>query len=112
MKSAEVKKLRARDDWCWHCGATADLVPHHRANRGSGGSKVLDTLQNVILVCSRFNGEMESNAAVASWARDLGLKLSRYDAPNSPLFDNYAKRWYELDTKGNKHETEPPSYLI
>ena len=55
---------------------------------------------------------MESNAAVASWARDLGLKLSRYDAPNSPLFDNYAKRWYELDTKGNKHETEPPSYLI
>ena len=112
MKAAEVKKLRVRDEWCWHCGATANLVPHHRANRGAGGSKVLDNLQNVILVCASFNGEMESDPAVAAWARDLGLKLSRYSSPGNALFDNYAKRWYLLDTKGNKHETEPPSYLI
>lgn len=112
MKAAEVRKLRERDSWCWHCGTTEGLVPHHRANRGFGGSKVLDNLQNVVLVCSRFNGEMESDAAVASWARDLGLKLSKFDSPAAPVFDNYAKVWYLLDTKGNKHETEAPSFLI
>ena len=37
-----------------------------------GSSKVLDTLQNVILVCSLYNGAMESDAAVANEARDLG----------------------------------------
>lgn len=112
MKNAEVRKLRERDQYCWHCGTSQGLVPHHRANRGAGGSKLLDTLQNVILVCAVFNSEMESNAAVASWARDLGLKLSRYSSPASPVFDNYAKKWYLLDDKGNKHETEAPSYLI
>ena len=55
---------------------------------------------------------MESDAAVASWARDLGLKLSRYASPTAPVFDNWAKKWYLLDEKGNKFETEPPTYLI
>jgi hypothetical protein len=112
MKNSDLKKLRERDHWCWHCGTESTLVPHHRANRGHGGSKVLETLQNVILVCAQFNSEMESDANVANWARDLGLKLSRYDSPSAPVFDNWAKRWYSLDEKGNKHETEAPTYLI
>jgi hypothetical protein len=112
MKNSDLKKLRDRDEHCYHCGATSGLVPHHRANRGAGGSKVLDTLQNVILVCSAFNQAMESDANVANWARDLGLKLSRYASPSMPVFDNWAKRWYSLDEKGNKHETEAPTYLI
>jgi hypothetical protein len=69
-------------------------------------------LQNVILVCGQYNGAMESDAAVASLARDLGHKLSKFLSPTEPVFDNYLKRWYFLDTKGNKHETEPPNYLI
>lgn len=77
-----------------------------------GSSKVLDTLQNVILVCSQYNGLMESDASVANQARDLGHKLSKFASPTAPVFDNWAKRWYFLDEKGNKHETEPPSYLI
>ena len=112
MKNSDLKKLRDRDSWCWHCGTEQGLVPHHRANRGAGGSKVLDTLQNVILVCAQFNSEMESDANVANWARDLGMKLSRYASPSAAVFDNYAKRWYYLTDKGEKHETEPPSYLI
>ena len=112
MKAAEVKKLRERDQWCWHCGQYENLVPHHRANRGMGGSKVADNLQNVILVCAAYNGAMESDAAVANLARDLGHKLSKFLSPSEPVFDNYAKRWYYLDTKGNKTPTEPPSYLI
>ena len=77
-----------------------------------GSFKALDTLQNVIMVCSSFNGEMESDAAVAAWARELGQKLSKFQAPSAPVFDNWAKKWYVLDEKGNKFNTEPPSYLI
>ena len=112
MKNSDLKKLRDRDHWCWHCGAESDLVPHHRANRGFGGSKVLDTLQNIILVCSEFNGRMESDASVAEWARELGMKLSKFASPSAPVFDNWAKKWFYLDEKGNKTETDPPTYLI
>lgn len=77
-----------------------------------GGSKVLDSLQNVILVCSQYNGLMESDANVANQARDNGHKLSKFLAPSEPCFDIVFGKWYYLDTKGEKHETEPPSYLI
>jgi hypothetical protein len=55
---------------------------------------------------------MESDANVANWARDLGMKLSRYASPSAAVFDNFTKRWHTLDEKGNKFETEPPTYLI
>lgn len=77
-----------------------------------GGSKVADNLQNVILICSSYNGAMESDAAIASLARDLGHKLSRFIAPNEPCFDNSSKIWYHLDLQGGKVRTDPPSYLI
>ncbi len=77
-----------------------------------GSSKVLDTLQNVILVCSRYNGDMESDANIANQARDLGHKLSKFASPSAAVFDNFQKKWFYLDEKGNKFETEPPSYLI
>lgn len=77
-----------------------------------GGSKTLDNLQNVILICSAYNGEMESNADTAALARDLGHKLSKFMSPSAPVFDKFSYRWYFLDDKGNKAETEPPSYLI
>lgn len=77
-----------------------------------GGSKIADNLQNVILVCSEYNGLMESDANVANQARDLGHKLSKFLAPSEPVFDNFSKRWYYLDTKGGKVQTEPPMYLI
>lgn len=112
MNAKEARELRARDLWCWHCGIGDGLVPHHRANRGMGGSKVADNLQNVILVCAAYNGAMESDAQTAREARDAGHKLSKFSAPSEPVFDNFSKRWYYLDTKGNKTPTEPPSYLI
>jgi len=112
MNARDTQKLRERDTWCWHCGTTERLVPHHRANRGMGGSKVADNFQNVIMVCADYNGLMESDAGVASLARDLGHKLSKFLSPAEPVFDNVSKRWYYLDTKGNKAPTDPPSYLI
>jgi hypothetical protein len=55
---------------------------------------------------------MESDAAVANQARDLGHKLSKFASPSAAVFDNVQKKWFYLDEKGNKFETEPPSYLI
>ena len=112
MKNADIQKLRKRDDHCWDCGATENLTIHHRANRGMGGSKIADNLQNVILVCAEYNGLMESDPATANRARDLGHKLSKFLSSSEPCFDNDWKKWYYLDTKGNKVETDPPSYLI
>jgi hypothetical protein len=77
-----------------------------------GSYKALDTLQNVIMVCADYNGRMESDAAVAEYARDLGHKLSKFMSPTAAVFDNFSKKWFYLDDKGSKHETEPPSYLI
>ena len=87
-------------------------MPHHRANRGIGGSRVLDGLQNLILVCAAYNGAMESDADVAMQARDYGHKLSKFMSPVAPVFDVWARKWYVLDEKGGKFQTEPPSYLI
>lgn len=112
MNSRDVQKLRARDKWCWHCGAEDDLVPHHRGNRGMGGSKIADNFQNVILVCSQYNGLMESDSVIANQARDLGHKLSKYIAPSEPVYDETVRKWYFLDTKGGKTITNPPAFLI
>lgn len=112
MKNSDLNKLRQRDQHCWHCGAEQDLVPHHRANRGFGGSKALDNLQNVIMVCSLYNGLMESDALVADEAREAGHKLGKFSSPNASVFDKKDRRWYRLDEKGNKHETEQPTNLF
>jgi hypothetical protein len=55
---------------------------------------------------------MESDAAIAAFARDLGHKLSKFMSPSAPVFDNYLKKWYLLDEKGSKAETKPPNFLI
>jgi hypothetical protein len=77
-----------------------------------GGSKVLDNLQNVILVCGFWNNAMESDPGSANLARDLGHKLSKFLSPGEPCFDKVWRKWYFLDKIGNKVETSPPSYLI
>jgi hypothetical protein len=108
LKQSDLKKLRERDKWCWECGETNDLVPHHRINRGMGGSKSLDNLQNVILVCALYNGLMESDSEVAKSARLLGHKISKFSSPSELVFDNITQSWYQLDTTGGKQVAEPP----
>lgn len=39
-------------------------VLHHRANRGAGGSKILDHPANIVLVCWRCNGDAEDASAI------------------------------------------------
>jgi hypothetical protein len=107
-----LRRLRQRDRYCWHCGSDEDLVPHHRRNRGMGGSKLLDRLDNLIMVCGLYNGAMESDSAVAMLARDLGHKLSSWQTFDSPVFDKVARLWFVLTSDGRKEITEPPQYLI
>lgn len=111
--NAKVSRLvRERDPHCWHCSTSSGLVLHHRANRGMGGSKILDTPQNMIMVCRVYNDQMESQADVAAAARDNGHKLGRYASPTMPVYDAYFKKWFILDTKGGKFESEPPAFLL
>lgn len=105
-------QVKARDTHCWHCGTDQDLVPHHRMNRGSGGRKSLDRIDNLILVCARYNGLMESDAAVAVEARDLGHKLASWDDFSHPVFDQAELTWWTLTEDGSKIRTDAPSYLI
>lgn len=107
-----LDKLRKRDKMCWDCGEINDLIPHHRKNRKMGGSKLLDRLDNLLLVCADYNGLMESDARTASQARDFGHKLASWDDFSNPVFDKINLLWYVLDDKGNKTEVEAPQYLI
>jgi hypothetical protein len=107
-----ITTLRKRDPYCWHCGTTDGLAPHHRRNRQMGGSKLLDGLDNLMMVCSVYNGLMESDAAVASAARDYGHKLNSWSDFATPVFDLTNQTWYRLDNKGNKEPVEAPNYLI
>jgi hypothetical protein len=97
-----LKLVQARDPYCWHCGVEEDLVPHHRKNRGMGGSKLLDTPDNLMMVCSLWNGLMESNAANAASARGWGHKLPVWETLELPVFDCTVARWYFLLPDGGR----------
>ena len=97
-----LKLIQERDDHCWHCGREDELVPHHRINRGMGGSKRLDRPDNLIMVCSRWNGDMESNAELAATARGWGHKLAVWESLNRPVFDRGTFAWWFVLPDGAK----------
>ena len=97
-----LKLVQARDSACWHCGAEDDLVPHHRINRGMGGSKLLDTPDNLMMVCARWNGDMEANAELAATARGWGHKLPVWESLEHPVFDRVSFTWFFVLPDGGK----------
>lgn len=99
---------------CPHCGTTQGLQTHHRASRGMGGrpKRSLDRFDNLLRVCAKLNYEMESNAAVAAEARDMGWKLGAWDAYDHPYFDKNTMSWWRLTEDGHKLPSDPPGYLI
>jgi len=102
-----LKLVQARDQHCWHCGTDDDtLVPHHRKNKGFGGSKLLDTPDNLMMICAYWNGTIESNADDASAARGWGHKLPNWDATHKPVFDKGSQAWFILSADGTKVKLE------
>lgn len=81
-------------------------------NRGAGGSKLLDRLDNLLLVCADYNWKMEADGKVLTRSRELGHKLKRTDQFSTPVFDNYAKQWFILTEEGDKNatDTRPPQF--
>ena len=114
MTSDRLKRMvEKRDKYCWHCGTEYDLVIHHRQNRGMGGrGKSLDRIDNLLLVCSTYNIAMESDAGVASQARDFGHKLQSWNLFSDPVFDQFDLSWWILSEDGSKIRTQAPTYLI
>jgi len=87
-----------RDGGCVHCGDIETAVPHHRANRGMGGSKIRDVPSNIIVICAYMNGQMESNSVTAAYAKRHGWKLESWEDPKSVQVWYATKRaWITLD---------------
>ena len=112
MKPSVAQLIRKRDVSCFHCGETDRLVIHHRKNKRMGGSKILDRADNLMMICSYWNGLIESDAVAANTARDWGHKLSSWDGFEMPVFDHPTRTWWKLDKLGGKEQTDAPSYLI
>lgn len=99
---AVLRKIEARDGkvCAWHgesCG-TDTLVPQHRMG-GMGGSKTKHRLSNVIWLCSRTNGDIESDADLAKEARRRGIKVGFWaDTTAVPvIYSDGEPRWLDDD---------------
>ena len=106
MTGKEFSKYLRRDGAaCWHCGDTgADLIPHHRLNRGAGGkNSKADQPSNILVMCAVFNGLMESDAASAAEARRYGWKLASWQSPDfEPAYNAYTGEWWLLENDFTK----------
>jgi hypothetical protein len=102
MTKKEFQKYLERDKVCAHCGTDDDtLVPQHRANRGIGGSKLLDRPSNIIVLCSDANYMLEADEKFADFGRELGWKLRRGEVPEfTPVL--LADGWWMIDNYFNK----------
>lgn len=98
LTSKQFQRLVERDKRCLHCGETEAVAPNHRVNRGMGGSKKRDHASNLVLICSRLNGLIESDPQWAQFARDRGWKLNSWETPQEvPVFDVLSASWFILD---------------
>ena len=108
--NAKIRSLVWKRDngQCWHCGTTEGLNVHHRANKGMGGSKLLDRYSNLILICNEFNVSMESYLPHAREARNRGIKISRDASPMSIPIVRFDSREFLLDDFGKVFEVTQP----
>lgn len=96
----EWQRLLDRDGGrCLHCGETEALSPHHRRNRGMGGSSNVETNSsaNLMVLCSRANLLIEANGDWAQSARVNGWKLRPGESVSRPVYDANVLAWFILD---------------
>ena len=108
MNGRQFALYLARDLRCV-CGCSGredTFIPHHRINRGLGGSKVLDRPANILVLCSLSNGLLESDSKWAGAAREYGWKLSRWEsAEDTPFYDRGTGTWNLIDNLYHRTET-------
>ena len=89
-------------------------VLHHRANRGAGGSKILDHPANLTLVCSRCNSAAEDAHAITRIDLiERGLRVEKAAtnhatltrALNTPVTD-LEGRWWRLIDEHTRQEVD------
>lgn len=104
MNSKRFRQFIERDGGCIHCGELEAIAPHHRLNRGMGGSKQRDNPANIIVLCSVLNGLLESNSKWAHTARIYGWKLIAGEDPAEvAVYYPVAREWMRLsDDWGRK----------
>jgi 5-methylcytosine-specific restriction enzyme A len=113
LNAATQRKVLQRDGGaCWHCGETEAISIHHRKNRAMGGSKILDRLDNLIVVCSAYNLAMESTASVAEQARERGHKLSSWENFDTPILDIVRGQWFILTLDGKREPAAEPEWMF
>lgn len=98
MNGKQFARFVARDGGCVHCGEVEAIAPHHRVNRGMGGSRLRDNSANILVLCSVVNGLLESDSVWASLGREYGWKLGVWeDVLFVPVFDVVRGVWWRLD---------------
>jgi hypothetical protein len=98
MSPKLFRKYLDRDGGCVHCGELDAVAPHHRRNRGMGGSKILDRPSNIIVLCSVLNGLLESDSKWAARAVEYGWKLRAGSQPDeTAVFYPTLSCWVMLD---------------
>lgn len=103
MNKKEFQKYLDRDGGCVHCGETEAVAPNHRSNRGMGGSKARNVPSNIVVLCSKFNSLIESDAAYAETAKSYGWKLETWENPlTNPYYDFKTRTWWLLDNLYNR----------
>ena len=109
VNAKEFSCYLERDGGCVHCGEVATAVPHHRANRGMGGSKIRDVPSNIITMCHDMNNRMEADPRAASHARHYGWKLSTSSDPKRlPFWHAVRGQWLILDDSFGVIVSEAP----
>jgi hypothetical protein len=71
-----------------------------------GGSKLLDTPDNLMMICALWNGSIEGVADDARAARGWGHKLAVWENLDKPVFDRGMFQWWILSPDGTKVRVE------
>lgn len=103
MNAKQFRKYLDRDFGCVHCGDVETAVPHHRLNRGMGGSKSRNRPSNILSLCAVINGLLEADPKWARLARDYGWKLREGEHPDAvAVWYPTLGQWCFLDDLGNR----------
>ena len=106
FSKAQKIAISARDLGCVIHGAggdcLGDLTHHHRKGRGAGGVKSRNRVANGLLVCARWNGNVEAMPDLATQARAYGWKLrTDHEIDTLPVYIPKLGRYVYLDDHGH-----------